>query len=481
MNKKMIVYILGKMLGTEGLLLLIPAVVSLLYKEKTGVYFLVVAAVLFALYLGLGRKKPENKQIYGKEGFVIVGLAWILWSLFGALPFFLSDCIPNYIDAVFETVSGFTTTGATILQNIEALPKGMNFWRCFTHWIGGMGVLVFVMMITSLDTDNSMSLMRAEVPGPEMDKLVPKVRHTAKLLYQMYFVLTIAEVIFLMFGGMNLYDAVVHSFSTAGTGGFSNRNASVAFYDSAYIDGVITVFMILFGINFNLYFLLLLKDWKSVLKNEELRVYLGVVAAAIVTITINILSMYETVAHAFRYASFQVGAIITTTGFYTADFEQWPELSKTILMMLMVIGACGGSTGGGIKVSRFMILCKSIRQEIHKMLHPNAVTMVRMNGKKVGADTMRSINIYFSAYVFIIIVSVLLVSLDNFDFATSFSGVLTTINNVGPGISQVGPTDNFHAFSALSKIVFSFDMLFGRLEIFPYLLILSPDLWRKRF
>lgn len=391
----MIVYILGKMLGTEGLLLLIPAVVSLLYKEKTGVYFLVVAAVLFALYLGLGRKKPENKQIYGKEGFVIVGLAWILWSLFGALPFFLSDCIPNYIDAVFETVSGFTTTGSTILQNIEALPKGMNFWRCFTHWIGGMGVLVFVMMITSLDTDNSMSLMRAEVPGPEMDKLVPKVRHTAKLLYQMYFVLTIAEVIFLMFGGMNLYDAVVHSFSTAGTGGFSNRNASVAFYDSAYIDGVITVFMILFGINFNLYFLLLLKDWKSVLKNEELRVYLGVVAAAIVTITINILSMYETVAHAFRYASFQVGAIITTTGFYTADFEQWPELSKTILMMLMVIGACGGSTGGGIKVSRFMILCKSIRQEIHKMLHPNAVTMVRMNGKKVGADTMRSINIYF--------------------------------------------------------------------------------------
>ena len=477
----MIVYILGKMLGTEGLLLLIPAVVSLLYKEKTGVYFLVVAAVLFALYLGLGRKKPENKQIYGKEGFVIVGLAWILWSLFGALPFFLSDCIPNYIDAVFETVSGFTTTGSTILQNIEALPKGMNFWRCFTHWIGGMGVLVFVMMITSLDTDNSMSLMRAEVPGPEMDKLVPKVRHTAKLLYQMYFVLTIAEVIFLMFGGMNLYDAVVHSFSTAGTGGFSNRNASVAFYDSAYIDGVITVFMILFGINFNLYFLLLLKDWKSVLKNEELRVYLGVVAAAIVTITINILSMYETVAHAFRYASFQVGAIITTTGFYTADFEQWPELSKTILMMLMVIGACGGSTGGGIKVSRFMILCKSIRQEIHKMLHPNAVTMVRMNGKKVGADTMRSINIYFSAYVFIIIVSVLLVSLDNFDFATSFSGVLTTINNVGPGISQVGPTDNFHAFSALSKIVFSFDMQFGRLEIFPYHLIQSPELWRKRF
>lgn len=392
----------------------------------------------------------------------------------------LSDCIPNYIDAVLKRFPVLRRPDL-LFAEYRGSSERNEFLAVLYTLDRRNGSARFVMMITSLDTDNSMSLMRAEVPGPEMDKLVPKVRHTAKLLYQMYFVLTIAEVIFLMFGGMNLYDAVVHSFSTAGTGGFSNRNASVAFYDSAYIDGVITVFMILFGINFNLYFLLLLKDWKSVLKNEELRVYLGVVAAAIVTITINILSMYETVAHAFRYASFQVGAIITTTGFYTADFEQWPELSKTILMMLMVIGACGGSTGGGIKVSRFMILCKSIRQEIHKMLHPNAVTMVRMNGKKVGADTMRSINIYFSAYVFIIIVSVLLVSLDNFDFATSFSGVLTTINNVGPGISQVGPTDNFHAFSALSKIVFSFDMLFGRLEIFPYLLILSPDLWRKRF
>lgn len=477
----MIVYILGKMLATEGVLLLIPAFVSLLYRERTGIYFLIVSAMLFVIYLFLGLKKPENKRIYGKEGLVIVGLAWIFWSIFGALPFFFSGAIPNFVDAVFETVSGFTTTGSTILQDIEALPKGINFWRCFTHWIGGMGVLVFVMMITSLDTENSMSLMRAEVPGPEMDKLVPKVRHTAKILYQMYFALTIAEVIFLMFGGMNLYDAIVHSFSTAGTGGFSNRNASIAFYDSAYIDGVITVFMILFGINFNLYFLLLIKEWKSVFKNEELRVYLGVIAASIAAITINILHMYGTIAHAFRYASFQVGAIITTTGFVTADFEQWPVFSKVILLSLMVIGACGGSTGGGIKVSRFMILCKSIRQEVRKMLHPNVMTMVRINGKKVGSDTMRSVNIYFSAYVMIILVSVLIVSLDNFDFATTFSGVLTTINNVGPGISQVGPVENFHAFSALSKIVFSFDMLFGRLEIFPYLLILSPDLWRRRF
>ena len=481
MNKKMIIYILGKMLGVEGALLLIPALVSLIYGEKTGVSFLIVAAVLGVIFLIFGRKKPKNNRIYGKEGFAIVGLAWILWSLFGAIPFVITGSVPNYIDAFFETVSGFTTTGSTILQEIESLPMGINFWRCFTHWIGGMGVLVFVMMVTSLDAENAMPLMRAEVPGPEADKLVPKARSTAKILYQMYFVLTAAEVVLLMFGGMNLYDALVHSFSTAGTGGFSNRNSSVAFYDSAYIDGVITVFMILFGINFNLYFLLLLKNWKSVLKNEELRAYLGIIAAAVAVITINILSIYENVFHAFRYASFQVASVITTTGFYTADYELWPELSKVVLLTVMFIGACAGSTGGGIKVCRFVILCKSIRQEIRKILHPNVVTMVKINGKKVSNDTMRGINTFFAAYIFILVMSVLIVSVDNFDFATSFSGVLTTINNVGPGISKVGPAENFHMFSPLSKLVFCFDMLVGRLEIFPYLLLLFSDLWRRRF
>ena len=481
MNKKMIIYILGKMLGVEGALLLIPALVSLIYGEKTGVSFLIVAAVLGVIFLIFGRKKPKNNRIYGKEGFAIVGLAWILWSLFGAIPFVITGSVPNYTDAFFETVSGFTTTGSTILQEIESLPMGINFWRCFTHWIGGMGVLVFVMMVTSLDDENAMPLMRAEVPGPEADKLVPKARSTAKILYQMYFVLTAAEVVLLMFGGMNLYDALVHSFSTAGTGGFSNRNSSVAFYDSAYIDGVITVFMILFGINFNLYFLLLLKNWKSVLKNEELGAYLGIIAAAVAVITINILSIYENVFHAFRYASFQVASVITTTGFYTADYELWPELSKVVLLTVMFIGACAGSTGGGIKVCRFVILCKSIRQEIRKILHPNVVTMVKINGKKVSNDTMRGINTFFAAYIFILVMSVLIVSVDNFDFATSFSGVLTTINNVGPGISKVGPAENFHMFSPLSKLVFCFDMLVGRLEIFPYLLLLSPDLWRRRF
>ncbi len=477
----MIIYILGRMLGVEGVVLLIPALVSLIYREQSGFSFLIVAVILGLIFLVFGRKRPKNTRIYGKEGFVIVALAWLFWSLFGALPFVISGSIPDYIDAFFETVSGFTTTGSTILQEIESLPMGINFWRCLTHWIGGMGVLVFVLMIMSFDDENSMPLMRAEMPGPEADKLVPKARNTAAILYGMYFVLTAAEVILLMLGGMNLYDALVHSFSTAGTGGFSNRNASVSFYDSAYIDGVITVFMILFGVNFNLYFMLLIKEWKSVLKNEELRAYLGIIAASIVVITANILSMYENVFHAFRYAAFQVASIITTTGFFTADYELWPELSKAILLALMFIGASAGSTGGGIKVCRFVILCKSIRQEIRKILHPNAVTVIKLNGKKVGQDTMRGINVYFASYIFVLIASVLIVSIDNFDFATSFSGVLTTINNVGPGISKVGPVENFHMFSPLSKIVFSFDMLVGRLEIIPFLIILSSDLWRKRF
>ena len=481
MNKKMIVYILGKMMGVEGLLLLIPALVSLIYHERSVISFLIVAAILLVIYMVFGRKLPASKQIYGKEGFVIVGLAWILWSAFGALPFVISGSIPYYIDALFETISGFTTTGSTILADIEALPMGISFWRSFTHWIGGMGVLVFVMMITSLDDENAMPLMRAEVPGPEADKLVPKARHTARLLYGMYFVLTAAEVVFLLFGGMNLYDALLHAFSTAGTGGFSNRAASVSFYDSAYIDGVITVFMILFGINFNLYFFILLKDWKSILKNEELWAYLGIVGVSIAIITGNILKIYGTVAHAFRYASFQVGSIITTTGFATADYDQWPELSKSILLALMFVGACAGSTGGGIKVSRLLIIVKSIRREVRKMLHPNAVTIIKVNGKKIGQDTLKNVNLYLTCYIIIMIVSILLVSIDNFDFATTFSGVLTTMSNVGPGISKVGPVMNFQPFSAVSKLVFCFDMLIGRLEIFPYLLLLSPELWRRRF
>lgn len=477
----MIVYIIAKMLGVEGAVLLIPAFVAFLYGESDVIQFLIVSAVLGAIFFIFGRKRPENKVIYAKEGLVLVGLAWILWSLFGALPFVLTGSIPSYVDAFFETVSGFTTTGSTILTNIEALPKGVAFWRSLTHWIGGMGVLVFVMMLTSLDDEHSMHLMRAEVPGPEADKLVPKARATARILYLMYFVLTAAEVVFLMFGGMSFYDALLHSFSTAGTGGFSNRNASVAYYDSAYIDGVITVFMILFGVNFNLYFLIRLKNWKDALKNEELHAYLGIIAGAVAIVTVNILGIYGNLVHAFRYASFQVASVITTTGFCTADFNLWPELSKVVLLGIMVIGACAGSTGGGIKVSRFLILVKSIKQEVRRMLHPKAVTIVKINGKRVGNDTIRSVYIYFISYILVMMVSILLVSINNFDFATTFSSVLTTLNNVGPGISMVGPVENFHMFSPLSKLVFCMDMLLGRLEIFPYLLLMSPELWRRRF
>ena len=481
MNNKMIVYIIAKMLGVEGAVLLIPAFVAFLYGESDVIQFLIVSAVLGAIFFIFGRKRPENKVIYAKEGLVIVGLAWILWSLFGALPFVLTGSIPSYVDAFFETVSGFTTTGSTILTDIEALPKGVAFWRSLTHWIGGMGVLVFVMMLTSLDDEHSMHLMRAEVPGPEADKLVPKARATARILYLMYFVLTAAEVVFLMFGGMSFYDALLHSFSTAGTGGFSNRNASVAYYDSAYIDGVITVFMILFGVNFNLYFLIRLKNWKDALKNEELHAYLGIIAGAVAIVTVNILGIYGNIVHAFRYASFQVASVITTTGFCTADFNLWSELSKVVLLCIMVIGACAGSTGGGIKVSRFLILVKSIKQEVRRMLHPKAVTIVKINGKRVGNDTIRSVYIYFISYILVMMVSILLVSINNFDFATTFSSVLTTLNNVGPGISMVGPVENFHMFSPLSKLVFCMDMLLGRLEIFPYLLLMSPELWRRRF
>lgn len=482
MNYKMTAYVLGKMLGVEALVLCIPAAVSLIYEETSDMAaFGITSAVLCVFFLLFGRKKPENGRIYGKDGLVIVAAAWILWSVFGALPFYLSREIPSYVDALFETVSGFTTTGSTILTDIEALSYGMNFWRCLTHWIGGMGVLVFVMVVTSLDDKSSMHLMRAEVPGPEADKLVPKARETAKLLYAMYLALTVAEIIFLLAGGMNLYDSIIHSFSTAGTGGFANHNSSVAYYDSAYIDGVVTVFMILFGINFNMYFLLLIKDVKSVWKNEEVRAYLGIIVAATLVITCNVLSIYKEPLKAFRYSIFQVASIITTTGFATADFNLWPELSKCILLLIMVIGACAGSTGGGVKVSRFLILWKSILKQVKGMLHPKSVNVVKVNGKKISNETLQGVYAYFSAYVFVFGISVLLVALDNFDFATTISGVLTTLSNVGPGISRVGPIENFQSFSVLSKIVFSMDMLIGRLEIFPFLMICSPSFWRKHF
>ncbi len=480
MNYSIIRFILGRMLRIEGLVLLVPALVSLVYQEHSGLTFVLTSALLIALSLLLG-KRPKNMVFYAKEGFVIVALAWILWSAFGALPFVLSGSIPHFVDAFFETVSGFTTTGSTILQDIEVLPKGINFWRCLTHWIGGMGVLVFVMAVIPLGNKGAMFLMRAEMPGPTCDKLVPKSRGTAKILYCMYLFLSGVEVLLLLAGGMDLYNAVIHTFSTAGTGGFSSMNASVAAFDSAYIDGVITVFMLLFGINFNLYYLLLLKNVRAVMKSEELRAYLGIVAGAIALITLNILHLYETPLRALRYAAFQVASIITTTGFVTANYELWPELSKTVILLLMIIGACAGSTGGGMKVSRILILSKTIGKEVCQILHPKSVNVVKMDGKRVPGESIHGVYVYLICYLVILCGSVLLVSVDNQDFTTNFTAVLTTLNNVGPGLAKVGPIENFFHFSYFSKLVLSMDMLVGRLEILPMLMLFAPQVWRKKF
>ena len=481
MNTKIVRYILCRMLGVEAALLLVPVLVAVIYQEKCGIVFLIPIVILCLLFLMVGRKRPEHGQIYGKEGMVIVALAWILWSLFGAMPFTLSGYIPSYVDAFFETVSGFTTTGSSIIPDVEVLPHCLLFWRSFNHWIGGMGVLVFVLVVTSLDRKNSMHLMRAEVPGPEKDKLVPKAMSTARILYGMYLTLTVIEMVFLVIGGMNLFDSMIFSFGSAGTGGFSNYADSVAHFNSAYIDGVITVFCALFGVNFALFYFMILGDFKSILKNEELRTYILLIAGATAAIMLNIHSLYPTIGKSFRYAVFQVVTVITTTGYSTADFAQWPMFSKAVLMMLTVIGACASSTGGGIKVSRLLVGMKCVKREIVQLAHPKSVGIIRIGGKKVSSDVLRTIYIYFIAYVGILIGSVVLVSLDNFDFETTFSAVLTTLGNVGPGMAQVGPMGNFAGFSPFSKLILCFDMLAGRLEIFPFLVLFTAPAWRRKF
>ena len=481
MNTKMVRYILCRMLGVEAALLLVPVLVAVIYQEKCGIVFLIPIGILCLLFWVAGRKRPEHGQIYGKEGRVIVALAWILWYLFGAMPFTLSGYIPSYVDAFFETVSGFTTTGSSIIPDVEVLPHCLLFWRSFTHWIGGMGVLVFVLVVTSLDRKNSMHLMRAEVPGPEKDKLVPKAMSTARILYGMYLILTVIEMVFLVIGGMNLFDSMIFSFGSAGTGGFSNYADSVAHFNSAYIDGVITVFCALFGVNFALFYFMILGDFKSILKNEELRTYILLIAGATAAIMLNIHSLYPTIGKSFRYAIFQVVTVITTTGYSTADFAQWPMFSKAVIMMLTVVGACASSTGGGIKVSRLLVGMKCVKREIVQLAHPKSVGIIRIGGKKVSSDVLRTIYIYFIAYVGILIGSVVLVSLDNFDFETTFSAVLTTLGNVGPGMAKVGPMGNFAEFSPFSKLILCFDMLAGRLEIFPFLVLFTAPAWRRKF
>ena len=480
MNYAIIRYLLGWVLIFESCFLTLPCITAVIYQEREGFAFLAVLALCLVLGMLLTARRPKRDTFYTKEGFVVVTLAWVLLSAMGALPFVFNGDIPSFTDALFETISGFTTTGASILSDVEALSPSLLMWRSFTHWVGGMGVLVFVLAILPLAGGGySMYLMRAESPGPSVGKLTPKVKNTAKILYLIYLVMTVLQMILLLIGGMPLFDSLATSFGTAGTGGFGIWNDSIAHYNSYYLQGVITVFMILFGVNFNVYYLLSIRKWKEALQCDEARVYFGIIACSILVITINIRAMFPTLFDAFHHAAFQVGTIITTTGFSTVDFDQWPELSKTILVGLMLVGACAGSTGGGMKVSRFIIWFKEIRKEIASLLHPRSVKVLKTEGKVIEPSVVSSVNAYFITYFFLYAASVLIVSLDNFDFTSNFTAVAATLNNIGPGLGAVGPTCNFGGFSILSKLVLMFDMLAGRLELFPMLLLFSPSTWKK--
>lgn len=480
MNFKMVFNIIGRICQIMGLLLLMPIIVAAVYKETDNIFvFLFVAALTFVIGTILSLLcKTKNNIIYAKEGFAVVVSTWIMMSLIGAIPFVISGEIPSYIDAVFETVSGFTTTGASILTNVEAMSKSMLFWRSFTHWVGGMGVLVFVMAILPNVTDRPMHILRAEIPGPVVGKLVPRVKDTAKILYLIYIVLTLLEIVFLLFGGMPLYDSIVHTFGTAGTGGFGIKGDSIAGY-SPYCQWVITIFMLIFGINFNIYFLLLIRRFKSVFKSSELWCYISIVLVSIGIITLNISSMYDTLGESVRNSAFQVASIITTTGFSTVNFDLWPGLSKGILLVLMMIGACAGSTGGGIKVSRLVILFKSAAKEIRKMIHTRSVSSVHFEGRLVGEGTVSSVATYFFVYMVCLIVAFLAISFEPFGFESNFSAVVACFNNIGPGFSEVGAAGNYFGYTVFSKIVLSFSMLLGRLEIFPMLIVFSPRTWIK--
>ena len=479
MNYAIVFRLLGYILMIEGTLLLLPAVTSLIYAEWAvmGV-FLLTAAISGALGFALQTIKPRSKVFYMREGFAATALSWITISIMGAVPFVLTGCIPNPVDAMFETVSGFTTTGASILPGVEGLPNGILFWRSFTHWIGGMGVLVFLLSLLPLTGGSHVNLMKAESPGPQVDKLVPKVQSTAKILYGIYFGLTVIEFVFLLFGGMPVFESLLTSFGTAGTGGFGFRNDSFASM-SPYIQWVVTIFMILFGINFNAYFLILIRKFRQAWESEEVRAYLLIIAAATLAITFNVRGYFSSFAQAFQQTIFQVASIITTTGYATTNFDLWPEFSRTILVLLMFVGACAGSTGGGIKVSRILIMLKTVKKELIQLLHPRSVRRIQIDGKAIEHEVVRSTNVYMGVYIFIFAFSMLLIALNNFDLITNFSAVAATLNNIGPGLSLVGPSGNFSMFSDFSKLVLIFDMLAGRLELFPLLLLFVPNTWKR--
>ncbi|MBR6761287.1 MAG: TrkH family potassium uptake protein [Oscillospiraceae bacterium] len=477
MNLKMVSYILGLLLMFQAVFMAIPAVTALCYGEQELWIFLGIALICLLIGRLMTWRKPKNKTLFAREGFVIVALSWIVLSLIGAMPFFLSREIPNYIDALFESVSGFTTTGASILTEVESLPRSIIMWRSFTHWIGGMGVLVFIMAFLPLSGAQNMHIMKAESPGPSVGKLVPRVKTTALLLYAIYFALTVMQWILLLCGGMSLFDSLNTAFATAGTGGFGIRNDSLNGY-SAYVQIVVTVFMLLFSINFNSYYFLLRGKLKEAF-TTEVKAFLLIVGTVITIVTINIHAIFGSVGEALRHAAFTIASLISTTGFATVDFNTWPELSRALLVLVMFVGACAGSTGGGIKVSRILILCKSVTKELRNMLHPKQVKRITMDSHAVDHDVVRSVNVYMICYAVIFIGSFLVLSLENNDLVTTFTAVTATLNNIGPGLEMVGPTANYAFFSMPSKFVLIFDMLAGRLELFPMLLIFLPNTWKK--
>lgn len=479
MNYKMILSTIGRMLMVLSGLLMLPLIVAVIYGDNTIVPILISAIVPFVLGISMYLAfKTKNHVIYAKEGFAIVALVWILFSVFGAFPFILSGEIPSFVDAFFETVSGFTTTGSSILTDVEAMSKSLLFWRSFTHWVGGMGVLVFVMALIPNISDRSIHLLRAEVPGPIVGKVVPRIKDSARILYIIYMVLTLVEIIMLFVGGMSFFDSVVHSFGTAGTGGFGTKADSIGGF-SNYSQWVIAIFMMIFGINFNIFYMIISKKIKSAFKSEEFWTYLGIILAATVLIAINIYPSQNGLSDTIRHAFFQVSSIITTTGFATQDFDLWPTLSKTILLLLMFIGACAGSTGGGLKVSRIVMLFKSIKREIKQMIHPRSVSTVKFEAKRLEEKTVSSVGTYLAVYLVCFATVFLLISFEPFSIETNFSAAAACFNNIGPGLDIVGPARNYAEYSDFSKIVLSFAMLLGRLEIYPLLIFMLPSLWKK--
>ena len=479
MNYSIILYILGYVLKFESAFLLVPSFVGLLYKETTVISYLFTALLCFILGQLLSRKKPVSKTLFVREGFVTVAASWVVLSIFGAIPFVLSGDIPSYVDALFETISGFTTTGSSILSDVEALSRTSLFWRSFTHWVGGMGVLVFIMAILPLMGGSTMNLMKAESTGPSISKLVPHVKDTAMILYGMYIALTICEICMLMFFGMPLFDALTTTFGTVGTGGFGIYNSSLSAYPPV-IQYTVTFFLVLSGINYTAYFYILSLRFKDAFRIEEVRWYLGIFITAVTIITFNIRGMYSTWEESFRHASHQVATIITTAGFSTTDFDLWPELSKCILVILMFIGACSGSTAGGMKISRVIMLIKTIKKELSLIIHPREVRKIRMDGRVLEHETLRNTNVFFVVYFVILLTSTLLISIDNFDFTTNFTATVATLNNIGPGLAMVGPTQNFSIYSTFSKFILMFNMLAGRLELFPLVIMMLPSTWKRR-